>query len=287
MMRAVESRRSPNPPATFSLLVAAIGVVACSACSTGPATAQAPNAAATSQAPAAAPNAPQSGGPEIFTGKVVETMDSGGYTYVRLQSEKDKKDVWIAASQMVIKTGDRLTVPLEMPMTNFHSPSLNRDFPLVYFVSQVAGEGQSLGAAPGAAAPPLMSSRDSGMASQAGASPHTGAPQSGPATVKPNAPPAGGLSVADTWAKRASLAGKPITVRGTVVKVNNAIMGVNWFHLQDGSGKAADGTNDLTVTTDAIVKVGDVITVTGTVAVKKDFGAGYAYEVIVEKATVK
>ena len=265
-------------------LVLASAVLA--ACSTTPAATDPANAAG--QAPTTAQGAtPQAGGPETFTGKVVETMDSGGYTYVRLQSDKDKKDVWIAASQFSVKTGDRLTAPLEMPMTNFHSPSLNRDFPIVYFVSQVAAEGQSLSASPGAGAPPLMSSRDSGMASPAGASPHTGAPQAGPVTVKPNAPPAGGLSIADTWAKRASLAGKSVTVRGTVVKANSAIMGVNWFHLQDGSGKAEDGTNDLTVTTDAVVKVGDVVTVTGVLATKKDFGAGYAYEVILEKASIK
>lgn len=113
------------------------------------------------------------------------------------------------------------------------------------------------------------------------------APQATAAIVQPNAPPAGGLSIADTWAKRASLANKPVTVRGTVVKVNNSIMGFNWLHLQDGSGKAADGTNDLTVTTDAVVKVGDVVTVTGTLAVKKDFGSGYSYEAILEKATIK
>jgi hypothetical protein len=59
------------------------------------------------------------------------------------------------------------------------------------------------------------------------------------------------------------------------------------LHLQDGSGKASDATNDLTVTTDAVVKVGDVVTVTGINAVKKDFGAGYSYEAILEKATVK
>lgn len=121
-----------------------------------------------------------------------------------------------------------------------------------------------------------MSSGSTGAASQATA-----------AIVQPNAPPAGGLSIADTWAKRASLANQPVTVRGTVVKVNNNIMGFNWLHLQDGSGKAADGTNDLTVTTDAVVKVGDVITVTGTLAVKKDFGAGYSYEAILENATIK
>jgi len=111
------------------------------------------------------------------------------------------------------------------------------------------------------------------------------APQS--AAVQPTAVPPGGLSIAETWAKRASLSGTAVTVRGTVVKVNNNIMGSNWFHLQDGSGTATDGTNDLTVTTDAVVKIGDVITASGTLATKKDFGAGYVYEAILEKASIR
>ena len=89
------------------------------------------------------------------------------------------------------------------------------------------------------------------------------------------------------WAKRASLAGKTVIVSGKVVKYNGGILGRNWLHLQDGSGKAADGTNDLTITTDGTAKVGDVITVTGTVAVDKDFTAGYAYKVMLEGARIK
>jgi hypothetical protein len=41
------------------------------------------------------------------------------------------------------------------------------------------------------------------------------------------------------------------------------------------------------VTTDAVVKNGDVVTVTGVVSVDKDFGAGYAYPVIIEGAKLK
>ena len=104
--------------------------------------------------------------------------------------------------------------------------------------------------------------------------------------VEPVAPPAGGSSIADVWANRAKLAGKTVTVRGTVVKFNGGILDRNWLHLQDGSGKAADGTNDLTVTTDAVAKVGDVVTVTGTVVVDKDFGSGYAYALMLEKAKI-
>jgi len=78
-----------------------------------------------------------------------------------------------------------------------------------------------------------------------------------------------------------------VVVRGQVVKANNAIMGRNWFHLQDGSGKADDGTNDLTITTEDVVTVGDIVTVSGTLTVDKDFGAGYAYDAIIENATIK
>lgn len=86
------------------------------------------------------------------------------------------------------------------------------------------------------------------------------------------------------YAKKDQLSGKRIQISGKVVKVNNGIMGKNFFHLQDGSGKAP--ANDLTVTTQEIVKVGDQVTVTGLVSVNRDFGAGYAYPLILEEATV-
>ena len=62
-------------------------------------------------------------------------------------------------------------------------------------------------------------------------------------------------------------------------------MNRNWVHLRDGSG-AAGKDNDLTVTTSDNAAVGDVVVVKGTVRLDKDFGAGYAYPVIVEDAKV-
>ena len=75
-------------------------------------------------------------------------------------------------------------------------------------------------------------------------------------------------------------------MRGKVVKVNNGIMDRNWVHLQDGSGSAKAKTNDLTVTTGAVLAVGDVVMMKGVLATSKDFGAGYAYDAILEQATV-
>ena len=61
-------------------------------------------------------------------------------------------------------------------------------------------------------------------------------------------------------------------------------MGKNWIHLQDGTGD--EGTNDLTVTTDVMAKVGDTVTVSGKLTLDKDFGAGYFYDVVMEDAKV-
>jgi len=94
----------------------------------------------------------------------------------------------------------------------------------------------------------------------------------------------GGLTIEGVFAKKAELVGQPVTVRGKVVKATAGVMGTNWYHLQDGTGAA--GSNDLTVTSDAAAKVGDVVVIAGTVATDKDFGMGYTYDVIVEKATL-
>ena len=197
-------------------------------------------------------------------------MDSGGYTYAKLKGEKD--EVWVAAPVFDAKVGETVSVSLDMPMADFQSKTLNRTFPMLYFVQEVARNGQPLTGSNAPAAPALMGSH--------------GAAATAPVVQKLD-PPAGGLSVADVIAKQAALSGKPVTVRGTVVKFNGGIMERNWLHIQDGSGSADAKTNDLTITTDADVKVGDVVTLSGIVGTKKDFGSGYAYDVIIEKASLK
>jgi photosystem II stability/assembly factor-like uncharacterized protein len=85
--------------------------------------------------------------------------------------------------------------------------------------------------------------------------------------------------------EKAQLKGQQVQLKGKVVKSNNQIMGKNWIHLQDGTG--AQGTNDITITTQDTAQVGDEVIIIGTVGVDVDFGSGYMYPLIVEKATVK
>ena len=262
--------------ATALCALLSLGMIAsCSKGAEQPAAAQAPGggqpaqAAAPAGSPAAGADAPSA---PMVTGPVLETMNASNYTYVRVKT--DAGDVWAASGEFKVAVGDRVTLALEMPMENFHSETLKRDFPLIYFTTRIGPEGQVPPALPA-----MMSAHGMGGGTQAGAA----AAQ----VTEPIQPAPGGTTVAAVWADRKSLAGKTVTVRGKVVKFNGGILGRNWIHIQDGTGAASDGTNDLLVTSDAAAKVGDVITATGTVAIDKDFTAGYAYAVLIEGAKIE
>jgi hypothetical protein len=227
---------------------------------------------AASHESSAAPAMGAQGAVETIQGPVLETMDAANYTYVRVKGPTG--DVWAATLAFKVAVGDIVVVPLENPMRDFKSQALKRDFPLVYFASDITKPGE---APRTSAAPP------------AGQSMGQAAAAAEPKLIDPVAAAPGGMTVANIWANRKTLAGKMVTVRGKVVKFNGGIMGLNWAHIQDGSGAVKDGTHDITITSNTETRVGDVVTVTGTVVTDKDFGAGYAYVVMLQgaKITVK
>jgi len=71
----------------------------------------------------------------MIRGEVLETMDSGGYTYALLQTAEDRR--WVATRLTEIEVGDVLDLPPGMAMTGFTSRSLNRTFDVIYFVDAV------------------------------------------------------------------------------------------------------------------------------------------------------
>ena len=111
------------------------------------------------------------------------------------------------------------------------------------------------------------------------------APADGSITVE-KADGANGHRIAEIYASRATLKDAAVVIRAKVVKFSPNIMGKNWMHLRDGSGSRAAQDDDLTVTTADSAAVGDVVLVRGVVRLNKDFGAGYAYPVIIEDAKV-
>jgi hypothetical protein len=203
------------------------------------------------------------------TGKVLETMDAAGYTYI--QVDTGSETFWAAAPQFAAKVGDDVVVPEGMPMPDYHSKTLDRTFDIVYFVPSVlVGGAENLSGDMPADHPATDGGKTVVETTDVDLSGITVAD--------------GGQTVADLFTKKADLAGKPVQVRGKVVKFTPEIMGKNWIHLQDGTGAA--GTNDLTVTTSAMAQKGDTVVISGVLSVDKDFGYGYAYDVIIEDAEV-
>ena len=162
---------------------------------------------------------PAGQGAPTVTGPVLETMNAASYTYVRVKT--DAGDVWAASSEFKVAVGDRITVALEMPMENFHSQTLKRDFPLIYFTTRVGREGEALPASPARCRLTARRRRRRRRAVTA-------------QVTEPIQPAPGGTTIANVWANRKSLAGKSVTVRGKVMKFNGGIMGRNWIHIQDG-----------------------------------------------------
>lgn len=223
-----------------------------------------------------------------FAGKVVDTINTAGYTYVQVDTGTQK--LWAATPEMPVKTGDMVKVAPGMPMEKYHSQSLKRDFDMVYFTGGITVQGIDT-AAPAASPtlpaghPPLNGEAKPGL--PAGHPPLAGQKPAAPKVDLTGIKRAdGGKTVEEIFAGSAKLAGKPVSVRGKVVKYNAQIMGKNWLHIQDASGSADKKNNDLTVTTSATAKLGDTVLITGNINTNKDFGAGYKYSVIIEDAKV-
>ena len=221
-----------------------------------------------------------------LTGTVLETMDAAGYTYLRLKSAEG--ETWAAVNAAKVAVGDTVSVLHPMPMDGFESTTLNRKFDHIVFGTLGPGSASEAPAAPPAGMPSAMTGAPAGvpasMAAQHAAA--AGGPETTEKMSVAKAEGADGRTVAELYAQRAALKGKSVAVRGKVVKFNGGIMGKNWIHLRDGSGTPEGKDHDVTVTTNDAVAKGDVVLVKGTVAVDRDFGSGYTYDLLVEEAKV-
>jgi hypothetical protein len=65
--------------------------------------------------------------------KVVQTMNSGGYTYVEAADEKGEK-AWLALPETKVAVGDSIEYPETPPMVNFQSKTLNKTFEKILFI---------------------------------------------------------------------------------------------------------------------------------------------------------
>ena len=194
-------------------------------------------------------------------GEVLETMNSGGYTYVLVETGQDP--IWAAGPQTSVKAGDVVEIPQGMPMTQFTSNTLGRTFDVLFFVSTISNL-----TTPATTEAPVSKPVASDVTDIA---------------VDALEP---GQDIAWVYANTDTLANQQVSLRGKVVKYNSNILGWNFLHIQDGSGDAANRNNDLTVTSKHTTAVGETVVLTGTIVLDKDFGAGYSFPVLLDDASI-
>ncbi len=202
--------------------------------------------------------------PGVHKVKLMEVLQTNNYTYLLVR--EGGEDQWLAVPSMDAVVGKFYYYKGGMEMPNFTSKELNREFESVLFLEKVSDS------------PDLEAKQD------IPATTHS-------AMVKKDSkmnleidPAEGGLTISDLFANKEKYEGKTVTIKGQVTKFNAQIMGKNWIHLQDGTDY--QGLFDLTVTSASDVEVGAIISVEGVVALNRDFGYGYTYDIIVEEAKV-
>jgi len=196
---------------------------------------------------------------------IKELIQTSKYTYLFV-TENDK-EFWIAVRKLDAKIGDDVYYQQAFPMQNFKSKELNRVFESVLFVQDNTSTPPTKGTAKTMGAkkmPPKVDKKITGIK-----------------VTLAN----GGINIAELFKNKAKYEGKKVKVSGQVVKVNNGIMGKNWIHIQDGTSYNDD--YDLTLTTQNKANIGDIIIIEGIVYLKKKFGAGYSYDLIIEEAAIK
>jgi hypothetical protein len=206
-----------------------------------------------------------------LSGAVIERIDAPNFSYLRIQTAKE--EVWAAVPSATVEKGAQVTVYNAIPTADFESKSIKRKFALVYLGTLNAATPSAHTDTAAAHANPHGKASEVTVKVQAGTIPKATGPDA--------------RTVAELWDQKASLSEKTVTIRGKVVKFNGGVMDRNWVHLQDGTGDSAKGTHDITVTTRSEVAKGEVTTLKGIVRLNKDFGAGYAYALIVEDAEVQ
>jgi len=201
------------------------------------------------------------------SGTVVETMESGGYVYIKLED-----GIWIAANTFAVSVGDEVQYSGAMEMNDFHSTSLDRTFESILFVAEAGLVGSD------SATKPAMPVEGHGnMDMQMQKSVAVQAPVAG--EIKPLVD---GKTVAGVFAESDQLRDQVVSLNARVIKINKNIMGKNWITLQDGTGTEPD--NKLLATSQEVVTPGDIVIVKGTVKTDIDLGYGYQYKVLLEEA---
>ncbi len=203
-------------------------------------------------------NTPPAMGEDVHTVKALETLDASRYVYIRVQ-EGDEM-YWVATLKQPVDIGKTYHFHGGLLKTNYRSKEHDKVFEKIYLVSNLISADHS--------------------AEQLNPSAAVAETHQAHAVTKIDVK--GSVKIKDIIANPKKYEGKVVQVSGKCVKLNANIMGRNWMHLQDGS----KDDYDFVVTSEQMIPEGGVVSLAGVVTLKKDFGAGYFYDIIMENASI-
>ena len=193
-----------------------------------------------------------------------DVIHAKSYTYVK--GEEKGEEIWLAILKTDVEIGKKYYYGQTMEMKNFKSKELERTFDKILFL-------EGLSDSPDNKVSNKVMVPDDDVHKKNNAVPRT------EMNIEHEESE---ITIGDLYENKASLASKKIRVRGIVTKFNPDIMDRNWIHIQDGTGGL--NTYDLTITSSDHVNVGSMVVFEGTVAIDKDFGHGYEYNLLLEDA---
>ncbi|PKP31774.1 MAG: hypothetical protein CVU00_12340 [Bacteroidetes bacterium HGW-Bacteroidetes-17] len=192
--------------------------------------------------------------------EVNEVIQSTKYTYLKVSEDQIQK--WLAVAKQEVKVGETYYFDKALQMNNFYSKELDKTFDVIYFINEINSKIE----------PGTIIARPEA---------HSGKIQSSQKEIK-IVKTEGELTIADLFKNRLKYAGTKVRIKGLVGKVNKAVMGKNWIHLQDGTNFS--GNFDLTITSQDMANTDEIATFEGLISLNKNFGSGYFYELIMEDA---
>ncbi len=209
--------------------------------------------------------------PGIHKFVVSEVVQASDYSY--LKGKDNDKETWIATNAAEYAVGKTYYYKTGMEMKNFESKQLKKKFETLILVDKIS-EDQNAFKEPTNLNQNIKNFDHKNVATQETASTE-------PIKISPEKDC---ITIKELFSNKDKYKGKKVRVKGKVTKYNEAIMNKNWIHIKDGTD--FNGKNDLTATSAATCKVGDIVIFEGTITTDKDFGYGYLFDVIIEGAAI-
>ncbi|NNM22599.1 MAG: hypothetical protein HKO54_03525 [Flavobacteriaceae bacterium] len=195
-----------------------------------------------------------------------EVLATERYVYIRVTEQG--KEYWIASLKQPIELGKTYYYRDGLLKTRFESKEYNRMFDSIYLVSNLVSHNHGVDGVKNEGEEVVQDTYEQ--------------KKDIPTHTEEIIQHKGSIKISELVANPEKYEGKTVQLTGKCVKVNPNIMNRNWIHLQDGS----KNDFDLVITSNTFVAEGQIVTIRAEVSLDRDFGAGYAYPLLLENGIV-